>query len=312
MFYNVENLFDTIDSPIDDNEFLPGALRRWNSYRYFSKLTNISKVIVACNGWELPPVIGLCEVENIEVVNDLAQHTLLSKYKYKAVYADSHDERGIGVAMLIDTSKFNIDYISVAHPVDDSEEFITTRAILIVRLINEIDSLSVLVSHWPSRRGGAASTESLRKKVAQLINDLVDGIQIRNGAGEKIVIMGDFNSEPDSDVILKDLQAVNPVQGKVKEDCLYNLSVSSYNKGVGSYKYQGLWSIFDQVVVSGSLLLSDRGYGVRTNGFTIFQSEAILIPDTRYNGFKPFSTFSGPVYSGGYSDHLPVLVKLTY
>ncbi|TFH38953.1 MAG: endonuclease, partial [Bacteroidia bacterium] len=104
MFYNVENLFDTIDSPLNDDEFLPSGTRRWGSWRYWTKLNSIYKVIVSGNEWSIPGIIGLCEVENQAVVNDLIRNTYLSRHPYKAVYAGGKDERGIGVAILADTS----------------------------------------------------------------------------------------------------------------------------------------------------------------------------------------------------------------
>lgn len=306
MFYNVENLFDTIDSDLDDDEFLPGGTRRWGSYRYYSKLNSIYKVIVSVNSWSLPRVIGLCEVENQGVIEDLVKYTYLSGHSFKAIYAGSKDERGIGVALLVDTSLFSIDKVDVLYPVDRDGSFITTRSVLMARVINNTDSITLLVTHWPSRRGGAAATDKLRERVAVLIADQIYSIRREYGNGEKIIIMGDLNTEPDEDVITRQLGAT-AAGSSITDTSLCNLSLSVTGAGTGSYKYQGIWLNYDQVIISGSFYTTTSGYRIARNGFHIFNPVALLTPDKRFNGMKPFSTWSGPVYLGGFSDHLPVV-----
>jgi endonuclease/exonuclease/phosphatase family metal-dependent hydrolase len=309
MFYNVENLFDTIDSDKADEEFLPGGPRIWNSNKYNTKLNRIYQVIVASAEWSLPPIIGLCEVENNEVLNDLLKYTPLSRRNYIAIYADSYDERGIGVAMLIDTSVFEIESINTVYPRDETDRLMSTRSLLIVRLVNDIDSLSVMVTHWPSRRGGVAVTEPLRKSVAKQIVKEIANIKEMKGVNEKIVIMGDLNCEPNSDLISNDLGAYTG-DNLIEDGGLLNLTSLFGKNEIGSYKYQGLWSLFDQIIVSGSLVNSSYGYSVRENSFRVFYNSRMSVRDTRYNGIKPFSTWTGPIYNGGFSDHFPVLIDL--
>jgi len=308
MFYNVENLFDTIDSPLDDDEFLPGGPRYWGSWRYYSKLNSIYKVIVSANEWMLPQIIGLCEVENQAVVEDLVRSTYLSRHAYRAVYAGGKDERGIGVALLVDTSFFRIKEMKISFPLNGDGSYIATRPVLSARLINTDDSLTVFVTHWPSRRGGATATEGLREMVAVHIDKEVRAARYSFGVGEKIIIMGDLNCEPESEIVTGALRA-SLHNGIIADTLLYNLSLFGGTENHGSYKYQGLWLIYDQIIVSGSLLEAVGGYRVNNSGLSVFSDNMILVPDTRYNGLKPFSTWTGPVYNGGYSDHLPVTAR---
>lgn len=309
MFYNVENLFDTVSSSSADEEFLPAGPRRWGSYKYNTKLNNIFKVIVSVGDGSPPAVIGLCEIENQSVLEDLLNRTYLSEYPYKAIYARSHDERGIGVALIVDTSLFGVKHLSLTFPVDGNGEFLSTRSVLRARLEGFNDSITVIVTHWPSRRGGVAATEPLRRIVAAAIRKEILSCQKQYGNSEKILLMGDFNSEPDSETITGILHASLPVSDFV-DSLIYNLSLFNLSGSTGSYKYQGIWSLFDQIMVSGSLLNPQFGARVSPEGFNILNIDRLLSPDTRYNGYKPFSTWAGPRYLGGYSDHLPVFIEI--
>lgn len=310
MFYNVENLFDTIDCNLNDDEFLPSSPRKWGTYRYYNKLNNLFKVIVAANGWELPTVIGLCEIENKDVLDDLLRFTYLSRHHYKAIYSDSKDSRGIGVAMLVDTSSFNILDKRILFPLDEMGEFMDTRSVLTTRLADKIDTLTVFVTHWPSRWGGVAATNPLREKVAAVIATEIDSVIMRYGVDEKIIIMGDLNSEPDDPAVTVALGATSCNSDSVR-GLLCNISRFDKQSHYGSYKYRGTWSLFDQIIVSGSFINSFSGYYIRRDSYRIFSDSFLLVPDETYNGFKPLRTWNGPAWLGGYSDHLPVLVTLT-
>lgn len=310
MFYNAENLFDTIDCSLNDDEFLPSSPRRWDTYRYYSKLNNLFRVIVSANGWDLPPVIGLCEVENKGVLDDLLRFTYLSRHHYKAIFSDSKDSRGIGVAMLVDTSSFNIVDKKILFPLDETGEFMDTRSVLTIRLADKIDTITVIVTHWPSRWGGVAATNPLRERVASVIAAEIDSVIKQYGVAEKIIILGDLNSEPDDPAVTVALGATTCDSDSVRE-LLCNISRFNKESRFGSYKYRGTWSLFDQIIVSGSFINACSGYCVNKDSYRIFSDSFLLVPDETYNGFKPLRTWNGPVYQGGYSDHLPVLVTLT-
>jgi endonuclease/exonuclease/phosphatase family metal-dependent hydrolase len=309
MFYNVENLFDTIDCQLDDDEFLPSSPRKWGSYRYYSKLNNLFRVIVTANGWELPEVIGLCEVENRGVLDDLLHYTYLSGQSYKPIFAGSADIRGIGVALLVDTNAFAIIDTWVVVPVSSDGEAMDTRSVLFARLSDHVDTVTVVVTHWPSRWGGVAATDPLRARVASVVSGELESVRDRYGRDEKILLMGDLNSEPE-DIAVSEILGAAAYRSGILRGELRNISRFDEDTHYGSYKYGGVWSLYDQIIVSQSLLTAGEGYFISMEGYKIFNDDFLLVPDLTYNGYKPFRTWRGPVWEGGYSDHLPVLVTL--
>ncbi|MCD4770000.1 MAG: endonuclease/exonuclease/phosphatase family protein [Bacteroidales bacterium] len=308
MFYNIENLFDTIDCNLNDDEFLPEGERRWNRYKYYRKLENIFKVIVMCGNQKSPDIIGLCEVENINVLNDLIHFTYLEKENYKPLYADSYDERGIGVALLYKTG-FKLVGNELWYPVGSDGDTLTTRSVLHVTLSDKYDTLHIVVSHWPSRRGGVSATEKDRRVVASLIRDNINRIIESCGTDVKFVIMGDFNSDPQSETVTR-LLGVGNINGSPDHTGLYSPECSYSGSAAGSYKYQGTWVSYDQIVISGSILFPASGYRYIAGSYRVFDNLLLLTEDLRYKGLKPYSTWVGPVYKGGFSDHLPVIIDL--
>jgi len=305
MFYNVENFFDTIDSDLDDDEFLPVSARRWASYRYYRKLNNIFKVIVLCGrDMSSPDIIGLCEVENGNVLKDLCERTYLYRDRYDFIISSGKDERGINTALLFRKDRIQLISTGSWNPVNEDGTYMATRALFHNRLKFETDTLDIIVCHWPSRRGGAIESESSRKMVASFLKAKVDSL----GPDRKIIIMGDLNDEPDSDSVHEVLQAVQAGK-KRSNDILINTAPGGYT-GKGSYKYQGTWYLFDQVILSKSLYQSESGLYYEKQSFRIIDEAALLTEDTSYKGQRPYSTWWGYEYTGGFSDHLPVTIKL--
>jgi len=307
-FYNVENLFDTIDSSLDDDEFLPGGARRWNSSKYFRKINNIFKVIVLCGEWSPPDIIGLCEVENFEVLQDLINRTPLKQLPYTPLFAISADSRGIGVGLLFNHERFDLLGKELWYPVNNTEDTIKTRSVLSVTLGDMYDTLDVIISHWPSMRGGVMATDDLRREVAAMIRENVEK-KLKNRSRSKVLIMGDFNCVPGSETMTEWLGTL-PISSHIQPEELYNLSSGIECKTGGTYKFQGNWDMLDQIIVSGTLLESAYGYRVAERNCIVVSDDVLLTEDTRYRGQKPFSTFSGYDYTGGYSDHLPVILDL--
>jgi len=305
-FYNVENLFDTEDDPNNprDNEFLPSASKAWTQERYEHKLANIGNVLKGIN---FPVLVGLSEVENRKVLEDLTEIEALDGLGYQIVHEDSPDHRGIDVALLYQASEFVVeDWETYSVSIDDpSIANFTTRDILLVKGSYQENSLYVLVNHWPSRSGGVAQTEFRRITVAEKLVDVVTEIQAAD-ATARIIIMGDFNDEPTNKSIAEVLNAKTD-KTPLEDQGLYNCTSALDDEGEGSYNYQGNWQMLDQIIVSGSLLSQNKSPYVEN--FQVYQSESLLFNHPEY-GLSPDRTYGGDNYYGGYSDHLPVFVEI--
>ncbi len=305
-FYNVENLFDTIDDPeIIDEEYLPSAEKEWNSVRYNHKLQNLSKVISSENKKQLPLFIGLCEIENETVLRDLINQPNLKKGDYEYIHYDSPDQRGIDVG-LIYQKKYavvkNSKKISVSLP-----EGKPTRDILMVELVlYNNESIYVFVNHWPSRRGGEQESEINRITAAKTLKKEVDSILEKNSSAN-IIIMGDFNDSPFNNSILSYLKA----DTTVSENQLFNVSYSLAKNKVGTHNYQGEWAMLDQIIISQNMLSNNSKLRLKEPQVHILNYEWMMYEHPKYKDLRPNRTYSGNTYHGGYSDHLPVFIKLT-
>lgn len=311
MFYNVENLFDTEnDSLINDDEFLPDGARFWNYKRYWDKLQHISSVVTAVGGWNPPDLIGLCELENRKVLEDLCVKSSLSALKYKFIHKESPDARGIDVALLYQPNTFKpllYRAIRIYFPFSPAS---TTRDILYVKgLTKNSDTLHVFINHWPSRYGGQLESERNRIVAAKTLRITIDSI-FRTQSSSKIVIMGDLNDYPNNISITEFLRARGSFD-LIQDNELYNLSVYlQQNQDIGSHKFEGEWGILDQIIVSGTLLNANRGLATKKENAHIFSADFLLEDDEIYSGKKNFRTYVGFKYHGGYSDHLPVFLDL--
>jgi hypothetical protein len=305
MFYNVENLFDTNDDPLtDDNAFLPEGLMKWNVSRYRKKINSLYKVISAAGGWDSPAIIGFCEVENRKVLGDLINDTYLSKQGYSIIHEDSPDRRGIDVCLLYRQNMAQIIFYKYWVPPDINRNDFNSRSVLYTKLLLNSDTLHLILNHWPSRRGGVLAGEDFRIRIADMIRHKADSILKSGHQGAKIIIMGDFNCNPDDEVIKSLICASDSV------NAMTNLSESLYEHGLGTYRYMGTWEMIDQVIVSHSLTSGNTGIHTKTKSLKIFNADFLLKKDPKYPGTSPFSTYRGYKYQGGYSDHLPVLLDL--
>lgn len=306
MEYNVENLFDTShDSLHDDAEFLPHSVRKWDRRKYRAKLVALAKVIVAVGENQPPELVALCEVENDTVLRDLTRRTPLNTLGYRYVVTHSADVRGIDVALLYQPGRFRVvNHRSIRIPVGVGER--PTRDILhVAGRMPTGDTLDVLVCHLPSRSSGERKTRPFRQRVAGVLKAQADSLmQVRSCPF--ILITGDFNDEPHSASLRQSLQAGHP-EAEAAPSRLYNLM---YGKTPGTYRYRGEWNMLDQFVVSGNLLRANARIRTGAADATVVQYPFLLETDTRYGGYKPFRTYLGPRYKGGYSDHLPVRVDL--
>lgn len=304
MFWNVENYFDTYDNPsTTDEEFTPTGDNRWGRARFEKKRDDIAKTILlaADQYGDLPALIGLAEIENAFVLQELLEETPLARTQYKYIHKDSPDSRGIDVALLYREKLFTpleTKYIGFSFP---------TRDVLYTKgVVNGLDTLHIMVNHWPSKRGNEESSGRKREYVSLKVSHVVDSILQRNPAAN-IVLMGDFNDTPDSSPLKNLEQLVN---------------LAKWAEGAeGTYKYRESWSMIDQFLVSENLIREESNIKGKNEAFMpqwiytyrnmeIFAPEALFAEDATYLGVKPKRTYSGPRYLGGISDHLPVVFKL--
>jgi predicted extracellular nuclease len=310
VFYNVENLFDTINSPThNDDEFTPKGTKKWDSKKYHEKLNHIAQVMIGINP-NLPEIIGLCEIENIHVLNDLINHTDLKKGNYVIIHQESPDKRGIDVALLYKRNEFKMlqkEFLTINFPNDDSTK---TRDILYFKGLGaNNDTLNIFVNHWPSRWGGEKETNHKRIEAAKTLKTKSNDILQKN-KNAKIVIMGDFNDSPLNESVYQLLSAKNQWCQQNEKD-FFNLAFEQHITGdIGSHYYKGEWSMLDQIIVSYPLLKSEKGFSAENQLISIFQPDWLFYEVKKTGEKIPNRTYGGNNYYGGYSDHLPVFIKL--
>ena len=311
VFYNLENFYDTVNDPLkQDEEFTPEGAKGWDSYRFRKKLNNTYKTLIATGGWVPPEIIGMCEIENRYVLDKIFSGTPIKTYHYQVIHHDSPDERGVDVALVYRPDRFTpycCKPVRVCFPGDSAG---ATRDILYVKgTLSGKDTLHLFVNHWPSRYGGYMASMINRSAAAAVLRRQVDSLF----AGDKlanIVIMGDFNDEPADESILHILQAHGDTSN-LQPGILYNLMPYSKSQShPGTIKFRDQWFTFDQFIVSGSVLLGLYGIKLSSTAAGIFFPSFLLEKDDAFFGFKPYRTFTGPSYKGGFSDHLPVYLDL--
>ena len=309
MFCNTENLFDTEDDPLkDDDAFTPGGDYHWTLSRYWDKLDALSKVIVAADEDQAPALVGLCEVENDTVLRDLTARSALRAAGYRYVMTDSPDRRGIDVALLYRRSFFRmIGSESLRVNLKPYGGGATRDILHVTGLLENFDTLDIYVCHWPSRYNGVEKTEPLRMCAAGTVRESVDSIfSIRRKP--YIIIMGDLNDGPDDLSVRQGLKAYPYSKKWVELDRELVTVMDPLEEG--SYKYNGVWDKYDQFVVSSSLL---NGLGcTMIKSVEIMNLPFLLTDDNNYGGVKPLRTYNGRRYQGGYSDHLPIKLYVEF
>ncbi len=310
LFYNVENLFDLKDNPETlDDDFTAGGNRYWTYERFQRKILRISKVIMSAGGWHPPGMVALCEVENRYVLHRLIEDTPLNRFPFKIIHKESPDDRGIDVAFLYNEEVFyplEYQYFPLRN---EDGSVVETREILSVSgIVGGVDTLHFFVNHWPSRYDGLLETQALRNLAAETLRSLVEAKQ-ENYPGAKVIILGDFNDQPLDESIFDILKAGWISEDKEPGD-IVNLSLQWLDEEKGTLKFRSQWSVFDQIMVSGSLLMAKSGITTTGASAQIVKIPFLFEPDQRYGGVKPFRTYSGYTYQEGFSDHLPVLLRL--
>ena len=300
-FYNCENFYDYLDDTLkNDDAFLPEGSHRWTKSRFYKKVHAVGRVILNMGGWEAPDIVGLCEIENDFVLQNLTRNSPLKNVHYRFIRYATPDLRGMGTALIFRDKKLELLYsmpIPVVFPFDSTAK---NRDILyaVFECFSK-DTLHVFVNHWTSRFGGYSATMAKRHFYAQVLRQKTDSLLSEN-PNASIIILGDFNDYPTDE----SMQLLT-------SEKLVNLMLPYHIKGqFGTHKMAEFWGCLDQIIVSPALLNTNSCLQITSEKAQIFNADFLLIPDEKYGGTKNFRTYLGPKYIGGYSDHLPVYVDL--
>jgi hypothetical protein len=311
-FYNIENLFDTLDTPnVLDTEFSPLGEKNWNSERYHYKLKNNSRVISEM-GKEISPdgiaVLGLSEIENRQVIEDLIKTEALKDRNFQIVHYDSPDRRGVDVALIYQPKYFKV-ASTKSYPLTlPNDTSFKTRDQLLVTgdLLGE--RIHFIVCHWPSRRGGESRSAPLRMAAALVSRHIIDSLATADPAA-KVILMGDLNDDPNNKSITKGMRACGKIT-KLKDGQLFNASEESYRKGIGTLAWKDSWNLFDQMILTQGLVDNTNTFAdFRFYKFKVFNKAYLAQTEGPWKGY-PFRTYVGNDFKGGYSDHFPVYTVL--
>lgn len=308
-FYNLENLFDTINNNGKyDLEFSPQGSYRWDGKKYWSKINNIARVISEMKTKTTPmgpAVIGVSEIENESVLKDLVAAPAIKNLDLKVIHHDSPDRRGVDVGLLYNPRFFKpINVTNHTLYIESMPYFKTRDQMCVVGLLGG-SRVGIIVNHWPSRRGGSAQSSYLREAAAELCNHIADSLRgIDPNIG--IIIMGDLNDDPNDKSCAVTLGAVKKAS-EVKDGGFYNPFWSKLEKGIGSYIYRGSWDLFDQIIINDNLVKGANG--LEFISAEVLNKEFLKQSDGQYKGY-PHRTFSSGAWSNGYSDHFPTEIFL--
>lgn len=313
-FYNVENLFDTIDDPVTiDEAYTPSGKNHYSHKDYLFKIKNTARVIseIGSSGNKRgPDLIGLAEIENFKVLQDLVQSEELDHKEYQIIHQDSPDRRGIDVAMLYNPALFSpIEFEAIELRLwDENGERIYTRDILYVKGILDDEVIHVFVNHWPSRRGGKTRSNPKRMKAAFMVKQKTNKILMID-PNAKIIILGDFNDDP-TDKSIKNGLLISSDPENGPSTSFFNPMEKMHKMGMNTLAYRDGLNLFDQIIVTNNFLKKER----YQDGFILYRA-AIYNPSYlisqhgKYKGY-PLRSFQNNHYANGYSDHYPVFIEL--
>ncbi|QTE24102.1 endonuclease/exonuclease/phosphatase family protein [Polaribacter cellanae] len=313
-FYNLENLFDTInDTSINDEASPMMELKANRSKVYWDKIDKLGSVISKIGldkAKTSPAIIGVAEVENLSVLEDLVKSKHLAKKHYGIIHYDSPDKRGIDVALLYQKRYFKPVFHQTFNPnIYRENRKVYTRDQLLVSGYLDDELIHLIVNHWPSRSGGEAKSRPLREKAAYQNTKIIAQIRDKD-PNAKILIMGDFNDDPINSSFKKVLKTKSRKKN-VEENDIYNPYEDLHRRGFNTLAYRDNLNLFDMILISSPLL--DKGKKDFSNykmfQANIFNKRFLSQKKGRYKGY-PFRSFSNGGYTGGYSDHFPVYMYL--
>ncbi len=308
-FYNCENFFDTKDDPKkDDNEFLPDSKLKWDETRFMNKLQKVAQVLDSTvEGPGLPALVGLVEIENKEVLDELVSKSQFKDHSYGVLATDSPDDRSIDCGLLYDKSVFKLVDFKELNATNPALGNYKTRNVLFATLkATNGDVFYVFVNHWPSRREGEKESEPRRIYAAEQVRNKINDLQ-KKDANTKIIVMGDFNDHPDNSSILNTLKASDAP--KEKGD-LYNAYQTLDREKQGTHYFDKEWRVLDQIIVSQGFIGAKKGYSFNPKNAHILKKDFVLFKNAKTGEERPNRTYSGEKYFGGYSDHLSIYVEL--
>ena len=305
-FYNMDNLFDTIHDEVkNDYEYLPNGANQWNTMKYKAKLKNMSEILSKLATDKLPmgpAIIGVSEIENNRVLEDLLKQPALADRGYKYIHYEGEDQRGVDCAFFYNPELFELDHSKLLPYIYINDTIHKTRGFLIASGKMAGEKMHFIVNHWPSR--GAASPA--RERAGEQVRAIKDSL-LKEDPEAKIVIMGDMNDDPMDKSMAVSLGAKRKLN-EVGPTDLYNPWWDTLKKGYGTLMYQGKWNLFDQIVFNGNLLGSDRST-LKYFKHEIFNKDFMFQKEGKYKGY-PKRTQAGGVWLNGYSDHLPTIIYL--
>jgi endonuclease/exonuclease/phosphatase family protein len=313
-FYNLENLFDTINDPTKNDEASPiMEIKENRTAVYYKKLNNMAKVLSEIGTSEVmnsPVILGVSEIENRTVLEDLIRTSYLENKNYSIIQFDSPDLRGIDVALLYQEKYFK----PIHHEIfelrlwDEKGIRIYTRDQLLVSGYLDDELIHIIVNHWPSRRGGEEKSRFKREKAAYLNTQIIEKIKLSD-PNPKIIIMGDLNDDP-TNASLKNVLKTKALKTNVKEGDIYNPMEEMFKNGQNTLVYRDNINLFDQIMFTSPLLTTTKNYSTYKMYKTkIFNPPYLTTQTGKYKGY-PFRSFSGSKFIGGYSDHYPVYMYL--
>ena len=309
-FWNVENLYDTLNDPFrNDDDFTPTGAYAWNGQRYRTKIDRLAEVISQM-GTEATPdglaLLGLCEIENKSVVNDLVHSPRLKARNYQIIHIEGPDARGVDPSFIYNPNYFKVAKALSYHVRLHPDSMHKTRDILVVSGSFLDEPLTVLVNHWPSRRGGEMLSRENRNAAARLARHIADSIT-QADQNMKVVIMGDLNDDPVNDCVKKYIRTYADIH-YAKRDDYFNPMEKPFKRGIGTLAWQDSWNLFDQILLNAPWIPGEYGswqyYAVR-----IFNKPFVKGDFGSFKGY-PFRTYSGGAYTGGYSDHFAVYIVI--
>jgi hypothetical protein len=309
-FWNVENLYDTLNDPKkDDEEFLPQGARSWTGSRYWVKINNLAKVISEMATDATPEglsIIGLCEIENKNCLDDIAKDPQLKSRNYQTILVEGPDKRGVDPGLMYNPKHFKVTKVvtyGILLPYDTAHK---TRDQLVVSGSFFGEPLTIIVNHWPSRSGGELKSRPGRIVAAKMARHIADSVT-RLDPKNKVIIMGDLNDDPTNESVKNIIKTFGKLED-AKDNQYYNPMEPLCKKGIGTLSYNDSWNLFDQTLLN-KPLWPDGYKSFEFYKAFVFNKPYLKSDFGNYRG-STFRTYSGESYTGGYSDHFPVFILL--
>ncbi len=295
------------------DDFTHKSAKNWNTKNYKNKIANLAKVISEMGAQYTkmaPAIVGLIEVENRQVIEDLIKHPLLAKYDYGIIHYNSYDSRGIDVALIYQKRRFTPSN-SLKKEIkifNDDGRRAYTRDIVVATGFLDNEKIALFMNHWPARSSGEARTVPRRNAAAAVLKQQMDSVRMKDPS-TKLFAMGDFNDDPVNTSLKNILKAVGSPKDLSAQTPYLNLMYPLFKKGVASLAYQDAPNLFDQIIVTGNVISDTVGKEYSVYKTEVFAPSYLINRSGSWKGY-PLRSWNGDQYTGGYSDHFPAFVVL--